>query len=384
MGQEKILNMNNCIIKNGRIILKDRILTDNMIIVENGIIKEITDNFQINTDYEIIDAEDHYVSPAFVEMHIHGCGDFSIESGEEDVLEKMCGFLRKKGINTFVPSIQCKENILAKTAVELDSKKYLQKFIPGIYVEGPFVNPDKRGGILPEFVKPPNVDYLKKLIEVSRGFLKLMTIAPELDRSSEIIEFLIKNNVIPCYGHSGCELKDIKKFSGGSRFNITHLFNAMSGIDHKRSGLSMLPFIDRDIYFELNCDGVHLSPEIIKLCYENLNRERMILISDAVISAGKEHGDYRYYEKEVISDDNGVRYRENNILIGANCLAGDILKKFIDFTGANVEKAVQFVTYNPCTLLGIEKRRGSIEEGKETDLILFDDKISIIRNLRAD
>ncbi|MFC1725461.1 N-acetylglucosamine-6-phosphate deacetylase [candidate division KSB1 bacterium] len=373
--------MKNYIVKNGRVILRDRILTDTIIVVENGKIKEITTDSQNQPDYKIIDAQGHYVSPAFVELHIHGCEDFSIESGEEDILEKICGFLQKRGINTFVPSIQCKENILAITAAELKSKKFLQEFIPGIYVEGPFVNPKKRGGILPEFVKAVDLDYLEKLIEISHDFIKMMTAAPELEGSRELIESLLKENIIPCYGHSDCELKDIHKFKGSSRFNITHLFNAMSTIDHKRSGLAMLPFIDREIFFELNCDGVHLSPEIIKLCYENLNHERMILISDAVISAGKAHGCYKYYEKEVISDGNGVRYKDNNILIGANCLVNDVMKKFIGFTGAPIEKAVQFVTYNPCKLLGIENKKGSIKTGKDADLIIFDDEFNIIRNL---
>jgi len=162
--------------------------------------------------------------------------------------------------------------------------------------------------------------------------------------------------------------------------NITHLFNAMSGISHKTPGLAMLPFLDSDIYFELNSDGVHLDPEIIKMCYKNLNNNRLILITDAVVSAGIAHGTYQYYGNPIESGRRGVRYKENDILIGSNCLITNVVQNFIKITGAPIEQAVRFATYNPCQLLGIEHRKGSIEIGKEADLIIFDNDFNLIKN----
>jgi N-acetylglucosamine-6-phosphate deacetylase len=155
----------------------------------------------------------------------------------------------------------------------------------------------------------------------------------------------------------------------------------MSGISHKKSGLAMFPFIDRNTFFELNGDGIHLNDETIKMCYAHLNKEKLILISDAAVSAGLGYGEYTSYSKAIVSNENGVRYKENNLLIGSNLLVNDILKRFIRLTGAPLYEAVRFVSYNPCSLLGIEKSRGSIEPGKEADLILLDEHYNVIKNL---
>jgi N-acetylglucosamine-6-phosphate deacetylase len=132
----------------------------------------------------------------------------------------------------------------------------------------------------------------------------------------------------------------------------------------------------------LNGDGVHVNDEAVKMCYHNLNKERLILTSDAVVSAGLEYGEYVSYSRAIVSNENGVRYKENNVLMGSNLLVNDIVKRFIGLTGAPVWEAVRCVSYNPCVLLGIDDRKGSIEPGKEADLILLDQDYNVIRNLK--
>ena len=351
--------MNSYRIINGIIVLKDQLLFDRHVIVKDNRIIDITDAPQKYRELETIDAQGNYISPGFVELHIHGCSHYGFDLLEQLNIEEIVEFLKRRGVNTFVPTFQCNREVIRNFAKRAGGSEILKKAIPGIYIEGPFINEQKKGGISADYITRPDIHVLKEIIKESNGLLKLMTIAPELEGNKAVFNELIENHIIPCLGHSNAEIKDTS-IANDYQVNITHLFNAMSPVSHKKSGLAMLPFINRDVFFELNGDGVHVSDEVIMMCYNALNKDRCILVSDAVISAGLEHGEYNSYGRTVISGKNGVRYREDNGLMGSNLLINDILKRFIKLTGAPLYEGIRFVSYNPCQLLGISDRKGSI------------------------
>jgi N-acetylglucosamine-6-phosphate deacetylase len=373
--------MNNYIISNGKIILEDKILSGNQVVVSNGKILDVTEDSGKYDNFHKIEADGCYVSPGFIELHIHGCSDFSLESGSPDLLRGMAEFLSGKGINTFVPTVQCNETVIASLVKELEENRELSEKIPGLYVEGPFVNPEYKGGIQTKYIRTPDPEYLKRLIDISNNRIRLMTIAPETANMDEILRILYEHEIIPCFGHSGCDISILPALLPHKEYNITHLFNSMSRFSHKNSGLAMLPFLNNDVYFELNADGIHVNDESLRICREKLNSDRMILISDAVISAGDAYGDYLYYNKPVVSNESGVRYKEDNILIGSNRLISDVLKNFLKATKSSIVEAVKAATLNPCRLLGLDHIRGSIEPGKKADLILLDENLDVRKNL---
>jgi N-acetylglucosamine-6-phosphate deacetylase len=373
--------LNSYRITNGRIILKDSILDHHDLVVENNIITAITQDPDKYRNLETIDADRAYISPGFVEQHFHGCGTYGFDILAESDLYHIIDFLKARGINTFVPTFQWNEKVVNDVAGRIKESAFLQYYIPGIYIEGPFISKEKKGGISADYIRDPDLELLKKIIHDTRGLLKLMTIAPEKEGSRELFDCLNQNGIVPCFGHSNCEIKDVF-LTDQYKTSVTHLFNAMSPVSHQKSGLAMFPFLNRNTFFELNGDGVHVNDEAMKICYSNLNKERLILTSDAVVSAGLEYGEYISYSRPIVSNEKGVRYKENHVLMGSNLLVNDILKRFIRLTGAPVWEAVRFVSYNPCVLLGIDDRRGSIETGKEADLILLDQDYNVIRNFK--
>jgi N-acetylglucosamine-6-phosphate deacetylase len=243
------------------------------------------------------------------------------------------------------------------------------------------VSLEKRGGIHPQHVQKPDVDVLKRILDLCEGTLKLMTVAPELEGIDRIIDLLFENGVVPCLGHSNGTVRRGLDAAQRGTMGMTHLFNAMSPISHKDPGIALVPFLDRDIHFELNGDGIHVAPEILKLCYQALNRERMILISDAVVSAGKAHGRYPFFGRTVVSDANGVRCAETGTLVGSNLLILDVIRNFIGVTGSALAEAMRMATLNPCRLLGLDGQRGSIAVGKRADLVLLGKDLRIVRVL---
>jgi N-acetylglucosamine-6-phosphate deacetylase len=379
----------NYIIINSNIILKDKILLKHDLIVKNNhisnIVKKQSSTLKLHKNYEIIDAEGGYVTPGLIEMHIHGCGPFDFAAVSPGDYNKATAFLQGKGINIFLPTFQYNFNYLKNLHAALEKEPDLKKSIPGYYIEGPFINSEKKGGILDKNISSAGLVLLEKIIEQSKGLLRIMTIAPEIKDAENMIHHLLLNNIIPALGHSKCTISDLKaleKYS--SKLNVTHLYNAMSGISHKLPGLAMYPFLNKEIFFELNGDGIHLSEEIIKMSYEHLNHEKLILISDAVVTAGSNFGQGEYCGNPVVSDKNGVRYKKNGTLIGSNKILPDIIVNFIKVTGAPIYEAVKFATLNPARLLGLDNKLGSIKIGKTADLVIFDKDFKVKRNLKSE
>ncbi len=328
----------------------------------------------------VYDAKGNWLVPGFVELHIHGCGELSLEQEAEggQILHRMCRALQEYGVNTFLPTLQCNETVLARLGAELTENEALRERIPGLYIEGPFVHPDKRGGILEEHISPPNADRLKRLQDTARGTIKMMTIAPELPGADKLITVMEEEGIVPCFGHStaafseGVTAAAVYHRGSGHKVHITHLFNAMSPISHKEPGLAMLPFMSEDVTFELNGDGVHIHPDMLRFCWKHLPRKGMVLVSDAVVSAGNPPGEYSYFGKDVVSGEEGVRYRENGILIGSHLLLPRIAAVFAGITGAGPEEIIPLVTENPRRIVG--------GEGAFADLILVDDDFRLIHN----
>lgn len=373
--------MKKYVIHNARVVLENRVLEGGSVWVEDGRISAVgtpEDVRRAEDGSAAVDARGLFLGPGFVELHIHGCGDIGFEFPRSDAASYLGQVLLSSGVTTFVPTLQCDLDALRRVAKSLAGDPALAARVPGLYVEGPFVSREKRGGILEETIRAPDLGYLERVLEASGNRLRLMTVAPELPGADRIVERLLESGVVPCWGHSACRVEQVPLLDG-ARSNVTHLFNGMSPISHKESGLAMLPFLRDDVFFELNGDGIHLNAASIRMCHRRLSPERMILISDAVVSAGMGPGEFRYFGRSVVSGENGVRYKEDGTLIGSNCLIPEVVRRYIQATGCGVHEAVRLATLNPCRLLGIDDRRGSIAVGKEADLVLFDERLAVKR-----
>lgn len=216
----------------------------------------------------------------------------------------------------------------------------------------------------------------------------MMTVAPELEGARDVAARLLAEGIVPCLGHSAASAGEALAFLGAfetagvpsRRMNITHLFNAMSSLSHKDPGLAALPFLDDDIYFELNGDGVHVADEILRVCVLHLNRHRMILVSDAVVSAGEAYGEGEYFGRPIRSGPGGVRYIEDETLIGSNRLITEVARHFRDASGLAFEEVVPFITGNPLGLFG-SSGRGRVETGAPADLVVTNGDFEALINL---
>ena len=364
------------VLTGGRIVLPNRILEGGAIVLEAGRIKAVLEKGdRLPPGLPRKDLGRSWLTPGLVELHIHGCGGLSFDALGPDTgagaeaLARAALFLRERGVTTFVPTLVFKEASLSRLAAAIEKLALDGLSLPGIYIEGPFINPARRGGIPLDAISDSDTRLLGRIINLARGRMVMMTLAPELPGYRETLARLEAVGVLPCLGHSDCDLDHITLPAG--RFSITHLFNAMSPISHKFPGLAMLPFLERGAFVELNPDGAHVHPAALRMCASGIEPDRLMLISDAAYPAGLPAGTYGDGEGALISGPQGVRYAKSNQLMGGRLLGGELLRGWMKVTGASVPNAVRMLSLTQAQALGIDGRRGAIAEGLDAVLVVW-------------
>jgi N-acetylglucosamine-6-phosphate deacetylase len=376
----------DCLYTGGRLVLPRTVLEGGAIAVRGGRIAAVLEQGErLPSDLPRRDLGRAWVTPGLVEAHIHGCAGLAFDALGPDqaagaaALSETAAYLRSLGVTTFVPTLVPDELALARLAAALDELGPERGDIPGLYLEGPFVNPERRGGIPARLLRDPDPRVLGRTINLARGRLAAMTLAPELPGYREILARLEAVGALPCLGHSDCDIERITLPSG--RFSITHLFNAMSPVSHKKPGLAMLPFLDRRAFVELNADCAHVGESALRLCAGGLEPDRLILISDAASPAGLPPGRYGEGERALVSGADGVRYESSGVLMGGRLLAPEVLRNWLRVTGSSVPNAVKMLSLTPARALGIDDRRGAIAPGLDAVLVVWKGELESVEEL---
>ncbi len=345
----------DCVLTGGRVVLPRSVLEDGAVVLRRGRIEAVLEQGErLPKDLPRRDLGRAWVTPGLFEQHIHGCGgvDFGALGADPaaaaSAMAEAAAFLRARGVTTFVPTVHSREEAIAELAAALGEWAPSGELLPGIYVEGPFVNPARRGAIPLEALSAPDSRLLGRLINLARGRMALMTLAPELPGYREILARLEAVGALPCLGHSDCDIDRITLPSG--RFSITHLFNAMSPISHRTPGLAMLPFLDRRAYVELNADGLRVNDAALRVCASGLEPERLILISDSTARPGA-------------------------------ALAPELLRNWLRVTGSSIPNAVRMLSLTPAQALKMDDRRGAIAQGLDAVLVIWKGEFEAVEEI---
>jgi len=421
---------------NGRLVLPDRVIEGGTLVVEKGLISGIFDprgeagtagadrgaagadmyrggagrETALPPGIEKIDAAGRWVTPGLMEVHIHGAGGVGFEAlgagGRKpaEALAEAAAFLRGRGITAFLPTLLADRVTIKALAAALKEAwadgNLDREAVPGIYVEGPFINPTRRGGIPDSLICVPSEKVLSAYLDAGDGLIRRMVYAPELDGAGRICAGLLSRGVIPSLGHSNALLGGFAAPDGV--YSLTHLFNAMSPVSHKEPGLAMLPFIcggraaaasaadgaapaaeraadgsrpaNRGFgrpYVEVVSDGVHVNDYALMMAARCIDPARLMLISDAAPVAGLPDGEYQFLGQKIVSGPRGVRYAQSDVLMGSRCLGPELLRHYLSVSGAPVHEAVRALTLNQRQLLGIEDR-GALARGMKADFVVWD------------
>jgi N-acetylglucosamine-6-phosphate deacetylase len=350
--------------------------------VLNGKISEIGKNLSSEGE-TIIDASGKTVIPGIIEVHIQGAGGADILDGTEEALIKMAKTLARLGTTSYLGTTVVKpkeNNAHLRFARKYVNKKTGGAYLLGFHLEGPFINPKKKGGLDPNSIYDSSPEKLDEIYEVLGDTLKMMTIAPEMPWNHEAIKSLREHNVIASIAHSDATYDEAKKGIEVGINHVTHIFNAMPSLLHRTPGPIAAIFENKTITAQIIGDGHHLHPSIVKTIYRMIGGDRCICITDGMQAMGLPEGKYVYNGKEYTSKDGAAKY-DDGTLIGSTMSLLNIAFKFQQFTGCTFETAINTVTINPAKLLGIEKQKGHIASGFDADIVIIDKDNSVFTTI---
>lgn len=361
------------ILAGAQVVLPTGTLTNGRVIVDGTRI-----GGSAPADADVVDLDPgHWVVPGFVDIHNHGGGGASFTSGTvEDVLKGVHTH-RLHGTTTVVASTVTGEmDFLAQRAGML-SELAEQGDIAGIHFEGPFISPCRKGAHSEGLLRDPDPAEVRKLIDAARGRAKMLTLATELPGGIDSVRLLAEHGVIAAIGHTDATYEQTVEAIDAGATVATHLYNAMPGIGHRAPGPIAALLEDERITVELINDGTHLHPAAFELAFHHAGAARTALITDAMDAAGFGDGRYMLGPLEVEVLDSVARLVDGGSIAGSTLTLDRAFKRSVTVDGLPVGDVVRAISANPAELLGMYDRVGSLEPGKDADLVVLDAEFDV-------
>ena len=323
-------------------------------------------------EYEEVNLQGKIVMPGFFDTHTHGVYGVEFNKASKDDINKASEVYAKHGTTSFFTTLTnndtLKDELVLLSDVDGDNARLL-----GIHLEGPFISRQSKGVLEDKYIYDPSKEKLEEILDCSNK-IKQMTVAPELNNVEEVIDELNKRNIRPMFGHSKATSKDTdgKDFRG-----FTHLFNAMSGFNHRDLGLVNVAFNDNDKYAELICDSHHVDVSVLKIAMKCLRRDRIIMISDSIAMAGTEDGEF-IFENELCYKEGtlSIRKKDRRIAGSAGFISDGI--KVMASAGASLTDLLLMTSLNAYRHYNLDQRFGSLVKGKYADIVILDNDLNVV------
>ncbi|MGD1224333.1 N-acetylglucosamine-6-phosphate deacetylase [Streptomyces krungchingensis] len=327
--------------------------------------------------HEHLDLSGHWLVPGFVDIHNHGGGGASFTSGTVEEVLRGVHAHRLHGTTTVVASTVTGDmHGLAQRAGML-SELAEQGDIAGIHFEGPFISPCRKGAHSEELLRDPDPAEVRKLIDAARGRAKMVTLATELPGGIDSVRLLAEHGVIAAIGHTDATYEQTRDAIDAGATVATHLFNAMPALGHRSPGPIAALLEDERITVELINDGVHLHPASLELAFHHAGADRVAFITDAMDAAGFGDGRYMLGPLEVEVADGVARLVEGGSIAGSTLTLDRAFQRAVTVDRLPVEGVVAALSANPARLLGMYDKVGSLEPGKDADLVVLDSDFAL-------
>ena len=364
------------LIKNCNIIYLDKI-EKGSVLVENGKIKEINPS-NVN-DTEVIDAEGLYLSPGFIDVHIHGAGGCDTMDGTVESINTIAKTIVQHGTTSFTPTTMTVAAEDIRKSMEV-IKKLKEEGTEGAnvlvaHLEGPFISPKAIGAQNPNFLLAPSVENYNKIVGDYSDAVVSITMAPEVEGAKELIKYLSDNGVTVSMGHTKATYDEAIEGIKCGACHSTHLYNAMTPFTHREPGVVGATF-DTDITTETISDGIHISYPALRTAYKQKGTDKVLLVSDAMEACGMPDGQYSLGGQDVIVKNGAARLLDGT-LAGSVLTLDKAVKNIYNNSNYPLNEVVRMATYNGAKHCHVEDHKGLIKEGYDADLILFNEDIEI-------
>jgi len=373
--------MDTCII-HGRLLLPAGLVEDGTLLIRGNKIVSILpgDSGRLPASADIYDAAGLYVAPGMIDAHTHGALGYDFMTCTAREMEEVLAWLPSTGVTSLLPTVSSspftQELEMVQRLAELQTLLSPGAAILGLHLEGPYLNPERRGAQPPEPLRAARLDEMRRLLEASRHTIRLVTLAPELPGALDLIAYLVKEDVAVNAGHSDATYEEMLKAMRAGLSRVAHLFNGMSPFNHRLPGVAGAALDQTGLYAEIVLDGVHVHPAAARIALHAKGIDRLMLITDATQAAGLGDGVYiRPGNRKIIVKDGAARL-ESGILAGSVLTMNGALANACAFLGLAPEQAIRMATCVPAESLNLPAK-GSLAPGFDADIILFDEEIHI-------
>ncbi|MEF2098157.1 N-acetylglucosamine-6-phosphate deacetylase [Bacillus sp. CFBP9009] len=352
--------------------------------VVDGKIAEVgpVSQYKQDDDAKVITlSPDYQVIPGAIDIHIHGASNSDAMDATHEALSTMAETLPKEGTTSFLATTMTQSTEAIESAL-LNAGKYIENQsqehaeIIGIHLEGPFISPVRKGAQPEEHIVDPDVTLFKRWQEMAENQIKLVTLAPEQPNGLDLAAHLKATGVVASIGHSDATYDQIDEAIQAGTTHVTHLYNGMRGLHHREPGVLGAAYLRDELYVELIADGIHCRPEMIKLAYNQITSERMILITDSLRAKWLEKGTYDLGGQPVYVNETKATLSDGT-LAGSILKMNDAIKNTMEYTDCSMTDIIKMTAENPAKQLRIFDRKGSIQVGKDADLVILNDRLDV-------
>ncbi|HEV8285569.1 MAG TPA: N-acetylglucosamine-6-phosphate deacetylase [Chitinophagaceae bacterium] len=358
------------IYKADKIFTGDKWLQDHAVITRSGIVHEIIPVSSLGKSISAISFPGCFIAPAFIDLQIYGAYKklFAVYP-EADSLYKLKEYCNKGGAAYCLATVATNTNDVFYKCIDAIQAYWNEggEGILGLHIEGPWINPVKRGAHIESLIHPPAIKEVEELLTYGKGVIKMITLAPEIC-SKEVIDHIRAHNIIISAGHSNAKYKEaLQGFSNGIK-TVTHLYNAMSGLQHREPGLVGATFEDENVMASIIPDGHHVDYAAIRIA-KKIMGERLFAITDAVTETNE--GFYQHYLA-------GDKYESVGILSGSALNMGKALQNLVNHVNIALDEGLRMCSLYPLKVLGIENELGKIEKGFKANMVVLNDDLDVV------
>ncbi len=380
---------------NARLILPDRIAQGCLLIEDDVIVGVLEQPWPGDDAAERIDLFGAYLAPGFVEIHSHGAGGHDFMDGTAEAFLRAAETHLRHGVTTLFPtSVAASRDALIRFLGAFRQAKILNHGganMPGVHLEGPYLNAEMRGAIDPRYIRDPDPAEYGALLEFAGSDIRRWTAAPELPGALAFGDALAGQGILASAGHTCADYAQMKLAYGHGYTHFTHLYSAMSTITRRNgfrvTGALESAFILEDATVEVIADGCHLPVELLAWVCRAKGPERVCLTGDAIRGAGTDAAESVLGPLgdgiPVVIEDGVAKLRDRSAFAGSVAMADRLLRTAHKDAGIPLHEAVRMMTLTPARVMGLDAEIGSIATGKRADLVVFDEEIQVKKVMRA-
>ena len=366
---------------NGKILTPQGWLKEGSVILRDNKILEVTNCDLAVIGAELVDVKGMYVVPGFIDIHVHGGGGRDFQEGTEDAFREAVKAHSLRGTTSIFPTLSSSTVPMIERAVETCTRLMAEQDSPilGLHLEGHYLNPNKAGAQLPEWIKNPDPNEYIPIVENSHCLAR-WDAAPELPGALQCGKYCSEKGILPSIAHTNAEYSDVKAAFEAGFTHVTHFYNAMPGFHNKQGykyeGTVESVYLIDDMTIECVADGIHVPPTILRMAYKIKGVERMAVITDALAVAAADNS-AKAFDPRVIIEDGVCKLADRSALAGSIATSDRLVRTLVQQAEVPLEDAVRMASETPAHIMGVHRRKGTLARGKDADIVILDDKLKV-------